>query len=86
MTDTTLTADEKMLLEWLGREDYSQYGECYGKSLDSLTAKGLAQIHQPGEHQHFIANDFAGTKGIMFCAVSLTDAGRAALRLLQMPK
>lgn len=71
-----LTADECDLLEWLAGEDYSQYGECYGATLDSLVAKGLAQVHGPGEHQVFIAN---GT-GQMYRAVSLTAAGVAAIR------
>lgn len=62
---------------WLSESDYSQYGECYGASLNVLVEKGLAQIHGPGEHQCFIANDFAGTRGIMFQAVSLTELGRA---------
>jgi hypothetical protein len=70
-----LTDDERDLLEWLSKEDFSQYGECHGKALDSLIAKGLAQVHGPGEHQHFIASDFAGTKGMMYRAVSLTDKG-----------
>jgi hypothetical protein len=77
---TSLTADEADLLRWLAQEDFSQYGECYGKALDALIAKGLAQLHGPGEHQSFIANDRAGTKGMMYRAVSLTEAGIAALR------
>ena len=71
-----LTLEERDLLEWLSREDFSQYGECHSKALDSLIAKGLAQIHGPGEHQQFIAN---GT-GMMYRAVSLTDAGWQALK------
>jgi hypothetical protein len=72
---TTLTSSEEFLLVWLSREDFSQYGECHGKDLDSLIAKGLAQVHGPGEHQSFIANDWEGTKGMMYRAVSLTEAG-----------
>lgn len=45
------TDAEQFLLEWLGKEDFSQYGECHGKSLDRLVELGLAQIHAPGEHQ-----------------------------------
>ena len=78
----TLTASERDLLEWLSREDFSQYGECYGKDLDALIAAGLAQIHGPGEHQVFIAKDYLGTKGIMFRAVSLTEAGLQLAREL----
>jgi hypothetical protein len=78
MTDQpiTLTPEEKFLLVWLGEDEFSQYGECNGANLDSLVAKGLAQIHGPGEHQHFIANDHEGTKGMMYRAVSLTETGR----------
>ena len=80
--DTELTPVERDLLEWLGREDFSQYGECYGNALNVLVAKGLAHVYAPGEHQNFIANDPAGVKGDMYRAVSLTDAGRALLREL----
>lgn len=70
-----LERNEVFLLLWLAQEDFSQYGECYGAALDRLFALGLAVLHGPGEHQNFIASDHAGTKGIMFQAVSLTDAG-----------
>jgi len=78
-----LTAPERDLLDWLSKEDFSQYGECHGRALDKLIALGLAQVHAPGQHQNFIANDPAGVKGIMFCAVSLTTAGWAAVKALQ---
>lgn len=71
----TLTAGERDLLSWLGEEEFSQYGECYGQSLTHLFELGLAQLHGPGLHQNFLANDPAGTKGLMYRAVSLTDAG-----------
>lgn len=81
MTDApALTAQERDLLDWLSKEDFSQYGECHGKALDKLIALALAKVHGPGEHQHFIANDFAGTKGMMYRAVSLTETGRALAR------
>jgi hypothetical protein len=68
------------LLDWLGRGDYSQYGECFGDKLNHLLALGLAQIHGPGEHQGgFIAQDHTGTRGLKYRAVSVTDAGRALL-------
>jgi hypothetical protein len=64
------------LLKWLGESDYSQYGECYGKSLDSLISQGLAQIHNSPEHKSgFIAKG----NGPMYRAVSLTDGGRKAM-------
>jgi hypothetical protein len=75
-----LTPSERDLLKWLGEEEFNQYGECHGKTLDALIAKGLAQVHEPGQHQGFIANDPAGTKGPMYRAVSLTEAGRAKVR------
>jgi hypothetical protein len=73
-----LTTSEKHLLHWLSKEDFSQYGECHGKDLDSLVAKGLAQIHGADtEHNNtFIAKG----DGIMFRAVSLTEAGYDAAR------
>ena len=77
---TELTTSERDLLEWLSKEDFSQYGECYGKSLDRLIELGLAQVHAPGQHQHFIANDFAGTKGKMYQSVSLTEKGWEMLK------
>lgn len=70
-----LNKSERDLLTWLGTEEFSQYGECHGASLDGLVAKGLAQIYTPGEHQTgFIAKG----RGNMYRAVSLTEAGRAA--------
>lgn len=66
-----MTANERDLLLWLAKEDFSQYGECHGPELDLLITRGFAQIHGPGEHQCFIAK---GTS-LMFRAVSLTEAG-----------
>lgn len=83
MTAPDLSADERDLLEWLSKEDYSQYGECHGPALDVLMARGLAQVHGPGEHQNFIASDPAGVKGIMFRAVSLTEAGWMAVKAMR---
>ena len=71
-----LNNDELDLLVWLGGSEFSQYGECHGITLDSLVAKGLAQIHEGTEHQDgFIAKG----PGKMYRAVSLTDAGREEL-------
>lgn len=70
--------DKFVLLKWLGEEDFTQYGECHGKSLDELVADGLAQIHANGEHQYFIAKG----NGDMYRAVSLTEAGWAKLKEL----
>lgn len=69
----TLTADERDLLEWLSKEDFSQYGECHGPALDRLVALGLAEIMGPGTEREntFIAKG----DGIMFRAVRLTEAG-----------
>lgn len=84
MTEThaeqvSLTESERGLLRWLSREDYSQYGECHGNTLDALIAAGLAQVHGPGEHQSFIAR---GTS-MMYRAVSLTEAGFAKAKELR---
>lgn len=72
---------DRGLLEWLGKEDFSQYGECHGTALDKLIELGLAQLHGAGEHQYFIAK---GTS-MMHRAVSLTDAGRDALNTPETP-
>ena len=82
MTDE-LTVDERDLLLWLAQEDFSQYGECHGRALDALVEKGLAQVHGPGEHQVFVAQDHDGTKGMMFRAVSLTPRGVAEARIVR---
>ncbi len=72
-----LTPTERDLLEWLGKEDFSQYGECYGSNLDSLIRKGLAQHHpDTGLNNTFIAK---GTSK-MYDQVSLTEAGWSALK------
>lgn len=72
----SLTTSEKYMLEWLAPEN-GQYGECHGTTLDGLIAKGLAVVggEETGLDNSFIAK---GT-GIMYRAVSITDAGRAAL-------
>jgi len=72
-----LNSEEIFLLKWLGEEDFNQYGECHGKSLDHLMELGLAQLHDEtsGLQNHFIAKG----NGIMFRAVSLTEAGRQEL-------
>jgi len=78
-----LLAQEIFLLRWLSKEEFSQYGECHGATLDSLIAQGLAQVHGPGEHQVFIAQDHTGDKGMMYRAVSLTEAGRNLIPFLK---
>lgn len=70
--DTPLTPSETFLLDWLSKEDFSQYGECYGRTLDRLVERGLAQIHDD--------RALAQGDGPMYRAVSLTDAGRAAIK------
>jgi hypothetical protein len=67
---------ERDLLAWLGEEEFSQYGECYGPTLDALIAKGLAKVNNGKEYQNgFIAKG----NGPMYQAVSLTDVGRKTL-------
>jgi len=56
-----LTNAERSLLEWIAAEEFAQYGECHGKTLDSLSDAGLVFVHGPGEHQSgFIAQDPTG--------------------------
>lgn len=67
-----LSRSERDLLHWLSQEDFSQYGECHGVTLDALISKGLAQIHpNSGRNNTFIAKG----DSIMYQAVSLTEAG-----------
>jgi hypothetical protein len=72
----TLRTSEKMLLEWLEKND-GQYGECQGETLNDLIGRGFAVVQgaESGLENGFIAK---GTD-IMYRAVSITDAGRAAL-------
>ncbi|WP_028164164.1 hypothetical protein [Bradyrhizobium elkanii] len=42
-----LTPQQVSLLAWLGEEEFFRYSECYGSTLDSLIARGLAQVHDP---------------------------------------
>jgi hypothetical protein len=78
---TSLTVSEKDLLLWLSREDFSQYGECHGGAQDSLIAKGLAQLH--GEETETNNTFIAKGHGIMFRAVSLTEAGYDVVSLIR---
>jgi hypothetical protein len=72
---TDLTRDQRTLLQWLSKEDFSQYGECHGPSLDRLIELGLAQVH--GEETETNNSFIAKGRGIMFRAVSLTESGWA---------
>jgi hypothetical protein len=74
-----LTANERYLLEALAPEDM-QYGECFGRSLDGLIAKGLAIVRceESGVDNTFIAKS-AGPDNLMYRAVAITDAGRDVL-------
>jgi hypothetical protein len=79
MQTIELTGSERDLLKWLSSEDFSQYGECRGRALNALIEHGLAKVHGDGENQSgFIAKG----RGEDYRAVSLTDAGRAALASL----
>jgi hypothetical protein len=73
--DLELTREEAELLDWLGEEELSQYGECNGRALDHLIEQGLAEVLGPetSAHNPFIAK---GT-GMMYRAVKLTEAGYA---------
>lgn len=64
-----LTKDERLLLEWLSREDFNSYGACHGRALDGLVQKGLAKIHS--------RDNGRGLKAQM---VSVTEAGIAELK------
>ncbi len=69
-----LTDAQRDLLIWLGKTEYSQYGECHGKDLDHLIETGLVQVHgDGGALGAFVAKG----SGDMYNSVSLTEAGRA---------
>jgi len=76
-SEDAMTSNERFLLQWLSQED-GQYGECYGPSLDALVRYGFAKIgdEESGTDNNFIAKG----RSIMYRAVSITDAGRAALQ------
>jgi hypothetical protein len=60
-----LTSQEKFLLEWLSKEDFSALGECEGQALTVLINCGLVEVtdkHLGG-----------------WAKVALTEAGRAAI-------
>ena len=63
---TEMTSQERFLLEWLSKEDFSHYGECEGPSLNVLVNTGLALI------------TYHERDG--WALVSLTEAGRLALQ------
>lgn len=71
-----LTKDERLLLEWLSKDD-GQYGECHGKTLDGLIERGLAMVH--GVESGLVNGFIAKGADIMYRAVSITDSGRQAL-------
>ena len=52
-----------------------------GQTFDALVAKGLAQMHGPGEHQCFITNDFAGTMSMMYLTPDKPYQGQFVVRL-----
>ncbi len=69
-----LTKDERLVLEWLAKEDSSAYGECHGAALDGLVEKGFAILHR----------DRLG-RGKEYDRVTVTESGRATLARLSPP-
>jgi hypothetical protein len=67
-----LDKDERFLLDWLRKGD-GQYGECRGKALDALVAKGFATIggEETGLDNGFIAKG----SDLDYRVVSITSAG-----------
>jgi hypothetical protein len=78
--EAALTPGERTVLLWLGEEEFNQYGECFGKDLDGLIAKGMAQVHD--ERVPGVAFIAPQGRSPMHRAVSLTDKGRLELRAL----
>ncbi len=65
--DAPLTAEEFFILHWLAKEVSSAYGECCGKSLDTLIKRGFAKTGPPGDPAPYHR-------------VSLTEAGFAEVK------
>lgn len=65
-----LSQSERFLLEWLSKEDFSQFGECKGADLIALTYHGFAQIGPIP----------LGCTDPNYRLVSLTEAGFLALQ------
>lgn len=65
---TELNKTEKMLLEWLSKEDESNLGECDSTELDSLVNLGYATVRE--------------TRGFSrpYSKVSVTDKGWELLK------
>jgi hypothetical protein len=54
MIRTELNKTERLLLEWLSKEDESNLGECDGTDLDSLVNLGYAAIRETaGFHRSY---------------------------------
>jgi hypothetical protein len=68
---TDLTKDEARVLEWLGKEDSSAYGECHGPALDGLIDKRLAMV---------VAAAGSAGADIGYSRVFLTDRGHAVAK------
>ncbi|MBO0715743.1 MAG: hypothetical protein J2P55_00200 [Rhizobiales bacterium] len=61
-----LSPTERSLLAWLGRKDFSDYNECFGRTLDVLIEKGLARRYPNPDSR----------KDKKLDMVALTPAGR----------
>lgn len=59
-----LSSGEVFLLQWLSKEDVSQYGECMGRDFDRLESLGLVTLDCAKDHPR-----------AAFYAVRLTDRG-----------
>lgn len=70
MNGYRLSNSEAFLLNWLGREDVSQMGECQGIDLDRLVSLGLAEV---------VPSQAGKQRGIEYNLVRLTEDGRAVL-------
>jgi hypothetical protein len=68
MADLSMEKNELGLLNWLSTDD-GQYGECSGKSLDALMARGFVEWKRQDQ------------RGKAFGWVGVTDVGREALKI-----
>lgn len=67
-----LSRSQRRLLEWLGKEDVSQYGECRGEDFDALEALGLVVLNGTKDNPRV---DYLGCR--------LTETGLVRLAMLK---
>jgi hypothetical protein len=68
-----LSPGERNVFDYLAREEWSQAGECYGKSLDALVSRGIA-LRVPSNRSYSSSH---------FDLVLLTGCGQIILQVVE---